>query len=545
MVKINKNSCFVLILILIISLTLQGCVEKKDDVDVISKTNKQLVYDIEKLPNDLVKIDQYNSRAKELSETLFEGLVYEKQDNNGNSSINYGLAKSCDISKDGLVYTFTLRDGIEWSDGKSITATDFCNFFRDILKLNYNSIYRNELKIIFGVTDYISNKNDFSSVAITSPEENVLQIRINSPQSYFLNLLSQPIYGLRKIDSKLSNWKKNYGKIAYTGAFKITKISADDKIYLSKNTKYIFKDRVKSDNIILAQGKNGGEYSLADFETNNNIDIFLNPPSTETERLQKENEEKTYSSFTVKSLFFNLNSTTATSDVNFRKAINYALDKNKLKGLRLSDFGEVNNSFFPNSMNTVLKNTTLPNSSPVETLNSLSSSTYHGETIKIVYLEQGDNKKICEQMIKNINGSIPRKNNINFQLIGCSSDEISDVIKENDYDIYFGEYNINYNDPMAFIEMWELQYPSNVYGFNDVSYNNFIYDASITSDINKKNDFYTKCLKELVNNMPIIPIFTKNIRVCSKPNIQGLEVSKYGNILIENLWLNWSEKINK
>ena len=314
---------------------------------------------------------------------------------------------------------------------------------------------------------------------------------------------------------------------------------------MSKNTKYIFKDRVKSDNIILAQGKNGGEYSLADFETNNNIDIFLNPPSTETERLQKENEEKTYSSFTVKSLFFNLNSTTAASDVNFRKAINYALDKNKLKSIDLSDFGEVNNSFFPNSMNTVLKNTTLPNSSPVETLNSLSSSTYHGETIKIVYLEQGDNKKICEQMIKNINGSIPRKNNINFQLTGCSSDEISDVIKENDYDIYFGEYNVNYNDPMAFIEMWEPQYPSNVYGFNDVSYNNFIYDASITSDINKKNDFYTKCLKELVNNMPIIPIFTKNIGVCLKSNVQGLEVNKYGNILIENLWLNWSEKINK
>lgn len=530
---------------MIISLTLQGCVEKKSDVATISKSNKQLVYDIEKLPNDLVKIDQYNSRAKELSETLFEGLVYENQDSNGNSTINYGLAKSCDISKDRLVYTFTLRDGIEWSDGKSITSTDFCNFFRDTLKLNYNSIYRNELKIIFGVTDYISNKSNFSSVAIIAPKENILQIRLNSPEPYFLNLLSQPIYGLRKIDSKLNNWKKNYDKIAYTGAFKIVKISVDDKIYLSKNTKYIFKDRVKSDNIILAQGKNGGEYSLADFETNNNIDVFLNPPSTETERLQKENEEKTYSSFTVKSLFFNLNSTTATGNVNFRKAINYALDKNKLKSLRLSDFGEVNNSFFPNSMNTVLKTITLPNNSPVETLNSLSSSNYHGETIKIVYLDQGDNKKACEQIIKNINGNIPRKNNIDFQLTGCSSDEISDVIKENDYDIYFGEYNVNYNDPMAFIEMWQPQYPSNVYGFNDVNYNNFIYDASITYDINKRNDLYTKCLNELVKNMPMIPIYNKSVGVCSKSNVQGIQVNKYGNISMENLWLNGSEKINK
>lgn len=545
MVKSNRDSCFVLIIIMIMSLTLQGCVEKKDDAVVASKSNKQLVYDIEKLPNDLVKLDEYNSRAKELSETLFEGLIYEKQDNNGNSSINYGLAKSCNISKDGLVYTFTLRDGIEWSDGKNITANDFCDFFKDILKLNYNSIYRNELKMVFGVSDYIYNTKDFSSVAIIAPQENILQIRLNSPEPYFLNLLSQPIYGLRKIDSNMYNWKKNYGKIEYTGAYKITKINTDDGICLSKNTRYIFKDSVKSDNIILAQGKNGGEYSLADFETNNNIDIFLNPPSTETKRLQNENEEKIYSSFTVKSLFFNLNSTTATGDVNFRKAINYALDKNKLKSLGLGDFGEVNNSFFPSSMNTVLKSITLPNNSPEDALNSLNSSVYHGETIKIVYLEQGDNKKICEQMIKNINDSIPKADNIDFQLTGCSSDEINDVLKENDYDIYFGEYNVNYNDPMAFIEMWKSNYPINVYGFNDVNYNNYIYEANTTSDITKRNDYYTKCLKELLNNMPMIPVYTKTIAVCSKSKVKGLEVDKYGNISIENLWQIGSEKINK
>ncbi|AHH12883.1 Oligopeptide-binding protein oppA [Borrelia hermsii YBT] len=33
-----------------------------------------------------------------------------------------GLAKSWDISADGLVYTFHLREGLVWSDGVSITA---------------------------------------------------------------------------------------------------------------------------------------------------------------------------------------------------------------------------------------------------------------------------------------------------------------------------------------------------------------------------------------------------------------------------------------
>lgn len=533
MIKLKRFLCFVIILIT--SFDLQGCVEKKSDIDTMSVGNKQLVYDIEKLPNDLVKLDEEDSRTREFGSALFEGLVYESQDNNGNSAIEYGLAKSCDISKDGLVYTFTLRDGIKWSNGEGITATDFCDFFRDILKVDYNSIYRSELKTIFGVTNYISNKDDFSSVAITAPEENKLEIRLNSPEPYFLDLLSQPIYGLRKIDSKLNNWKKNYEKIVYTGPFKITGISSDDKIHLSKNANYIFKDRVASDNIILSQGKNGAAYSLADFETNDNIDVFLNPPGTEIQRLERENEEKNFSSFTVKSLFFNLNSTAATSDINFRKAINCALDKNRLKSVDIGDFGGINNSFFPGSMITKLKAISFPSSSPIDALNYLNNSSYHGETIKLVYLDQGDNKKVCEQIIKIINASIPKGKNIKFVVAGYNNKDMNDVIKDNDYDIYFGEYSVNYNDPMAFLEMWQSEYPLNSYGFNDINYNNLLFEGSITLDTNKRNEFYSKCLEELVNFMPIIPVYTKTIGVCTKSNVQGLEVDRYGNIAIEKL----------
>ena len=53
------------------------------------------------------------------------------------------LAKSVDVSKDGLTYTFHLRDGLKWSNGDALTAKDFvyswqrvvdpaayCSFFR-------------------------------------------------------------------------------------------------------------------------------------------------------------------------------------------------------------------------------------------------------------------------------------------------------------------------------------------------------------------------------------------------------------------------------
>ena len=35
------------------------------------------------------------------------------------------FATGCTVSEDGLVYTFTLRDGLKWSDGGDLTAKDF------------------------------------------------------------------------------------------------------------------------------------------------------------------------------------------------------------------------------------------------------------------------------------------------------------------------------------------------------------------------------------------------------------------------------------
>ena len=35
------------------------------------------------------------------------------------------LADSCEVSEDGLTYTFTMRDGLKWANGDELTAKDF------------------------------------------------------------------------------------------------------------------------------------------------------------------------------------------------------------------------------------------------------------------------------------------------------------------------------------------------------------------------------------------------------------------------------------
>ena len=79
-------------------------------------------------PNTISSVD-----GSTYTQHAFEGLMkYVKLDSLASESENvylagndYGQAKSYTVSDDGLVYTFTLRDDIFWSDGEPVKAQDF------------------------------------------------------------------------------------------------------------------------------------------------------------------------------------------------------------------------------------------------------------------------------------------------------------------------------------------------------------------------------------------------------------------------------------
>ena len=55
----------------------------------------------------------------------FEGLIKWVDDGEGNATLAPGMAESWDVSEDGTVYTFHLREDALWSDGEPVTAYDF------------------------------------------------------------------------------------------------------------------------------------------------------------------------------------------------------------------------------------------------------------------------------------------------------------------------------------------------------------------------------------------------------------------------------------
>ena len=79
---------------------------------------QEMTFVLNNIPDGLDPGVTNNSFAQYVLINCFEGLV--TYDESG--SLVGGCAESWDISDDGLVYTFHLRDGLKWSDGTPLTA---------------------------------------------------------------------------------------------------------------------------------------------------------------------------------------------------------------------------------------------------------------------------------------------------------------------------------------------------------------------------------------------------------------------------------------
>ena len=103
-----------------------------------------------------------------------------------------GQAESWDISEDGLVYTFHLRDGIQWSDGEPVTAADFEFAFRRLFNPATASDYAYLQFPIKGGSEIADGSMpvDFADFGVKAIDDKTLEITLEGPTPYFLQALT-------------------------------------------------------------------------------------------------------------------------------------------------------------------------------------------------------------------------------------------------------------------------------------------------------------------------------------------------------------------
>lgn len=174
---------------------------------------------------------------------LFEGLVaYDPKTNNAIP----GVAKSWDISEDGMTYTFHLRDA-EWSDGTPITAQTFVDSWLRMLSPETASQYADIITLIVkGAREYNTGEVDASAVGIKAIDDKTFEVQLTGPAPYAIDVIAHyafnavPMHAIKKFGA---DWIKP-GNFVGNGPFVLESWVPQEKVTVVPNPKYWNKENV-------------------------------------------------------------------------------------------------------------------------------------------------------------------------------------------------------------------------------------------------------------------------------------------------------------
>ncbi len=172
----------------------------------------------------------------DLLQQTYEGLVMWTPEN----KLAPALAKSWEISKDGLTYTFHLRPGVKFQSGKPFTSADVVySFTRGLSPKLQSPVALTYMSDIVGAPDFAAGKVP-TLTGIKAIDPMTVQVKISKPKAYWLNVLTYPTAYILNSDSisKDAGGALTAANADGTGAFSIDKYDQGSEVDLKANPSY-------------------------------------------------------------------------------------------------------------------------------------------------------------------------------------------------------------------------------------------------------------------------------------------------------------------
>ncbi len=237
-----------------------------------------------------------------------------------------GQAESYEVSEDGLIWTFHLRDGLKWSDGSDLTANDFVYSWKRVCDPEVAAPYAETvLGMVKGYDEAIEGNLD--ALAVTAPDDSTLVVELANPCSYFGSLAAfatlSPVQEAT-IEANGDAWATAPETYVSNGPFYMTEWVPGSHITFSKNPYYWNADAIKLDRLkfVLMEDSNAA-YSA--YQTGEVL-LIKDVPTEEIPSL--EGTDDFYVDPIIGTYYISLNlQNEVFQDVNVRKALSLAIDR--------------------------------------------------------------------------------------------------------------------------------------------------------------------------------------------------------------------------
>ena len=468
------------------------------------------------------------------------------------------VATDWKISADGLTYTFTLRNDAKWSDGQPLKAGDFEYAWKRALNPDTAAEYAYQLYYLKNGEAYNSKKASADDVGVKALNDTTLEVKLEYPTPYFLNLCAFPTYmPVRKdVVEKDKAWFTKPETFICDGAFKLKEWKPKDTIVLEKNPNYYDSKSVKLDRLEMKMLEDATSYLQA-FKSGT-LDYIESPPSAEVPTLL---QDKTAVSVPYLGNYFYVINLTSKADkvdpaaakvlkdVKVRKALAYAINRKDIvekvmRGGQIPATTLVPPNIPIDEKGTDFKNKDYykPEGDIATAKKLLADAGYPGgkgfPKITILYNTGSGHQNVAvaiQEMWKTNLG-------IDVQLQNQEWKVFQKTRTDKDYTVARHGWIADYVDPMTFLDMWVSNSGQNDAGYSNPEYDKLINAARREPDKAKRVQLLHQAEDVIMNDMPIIPLYYYKNIVCIKPYVKGTYKSVLGFVYFQNAYVDKTAK---
>lgn len=261
--------------------------------------------------------------------TLFETLLIIDRDN----KVQPGQAEKYEVSPDGLTWTFTMRDGLKWSDGTELNAKDFEYTFKRIADTNVAAPYAETvIGMIEGYKDAIDSKNPEKLNVKASDDGKTLTIKLAYPCSYFDKIVAfgtmSPVQKAT-VEKNGDSWATKPETYVCNGPYTITEWTPSEKIVCKKNENYKGgwdSSKIVNDKLtFLLLEDSSASYTAY---TGGTAQLIKDVPTEEIPTLKKDKKDEFNVDPILGTYYLSMNLNKAPfNNKNVRKALSLAIDR--------------------------------------------------------------------------------------------------------------------------------------------------------------------------------------------------------------------------
>ena len=447
-----------------------------------------------------------------------------------------GIAKSWDVSNNGLTYTFHLRDA-KWANGDKVTAQDFVYSWHRIIKNagNYAYMLGSEGASIKNADSLINlgtaaTDEQLNTLGIKATDDKTVVVDLEKNVPYFVGLMSFPCY-FPQNQKFVEKCGKNYATkpeyILGNGAYKMTKWIKGNKATFTKNDKYYDAKSVKTKNIEM--------YLVQDPKTaaqnfdNGKVDYAI-INSTLVDKYKGKDTFKTIREGYLAYLICNFKADT-TANKNLRHALSYAINRKDLCDNILKDGSQPATGFVPAQLCKSPSGKDFRKESGKYVDYDVKKAQEYLDAAKkelgtdtiTVDLLYGTDESPMDTFAEYLQGSFTKLKGLKVNMVATvKKDRIYNREASGNFQIACTRWAPDYADPTTFLNVLASSNSNNYGKWENAQYNSLLKQAQNETDVNKRWNELLEAEKVMMDDMPNIPVVQTGTAALQAKNVKGL-----------------------